>query len=202
MEQEYKWKLAAPADAQALLNIQTIRSQIVGHETVEMAATYYDTPGRLLWQLHGGLRLRRENQVSVCCLKLSVTEISGCALREEYEAQANTIEEGLSLLPNKGAPAELCSRLQAEGLTELCAVTYTRQAYQLRVIRDRMTCTGELTVDLGSASRQGRSGPISEMEFEMKSGDEASFHVFAQELAAEFHLEPEPLSKLARAMSV
>ena len=202
MEQEYKWKLADPADAEALLASPSVQPLIFDHKTIEMAASYYDTPERLLWQLHGGLRLRQENDVSVCCLKLSVTEDNGCTLREEYEAQADTIGEGLSLLPDQGAPAELCRRLRTEGLSVLCAVAYTRQAYQLRVVRDGTECIGELTVDLGSASRQERSVPISEMEFELKSGSETLFYAFAQELADKFHLEPEPLSKLARAMTV
>ena len=202
MEQEYKWKLADPQAGEGLLAAGLDRASSGARETISMAATYYDTADRLLWSLHGGLRLRQENGVSVCCLKLEVREEGGCTLREEFEAQAEDIRQGVALLPAQGAPEALCRQLLDRGLVELCTVDYTRRACLLRVEEDGRCCEAELTLDLGSARRQGRSGAICESEFEYKSGDPALFHAFAHRLEADYGLEPEPSSKLARAMAL
>ncbi len=59
--------------------------------------------------------------------------------------------------------------------------------------------SAELAFDYGKMSANGRTAPLCEIELEHKSGPEEAFRALGQEIAQEFGLRPQPLSKLARA---
>ena len=48
----------------------------------------------------------------------------------------------------------------------------------------------------------GKTIPFAEIEVELKSGEEAAATAFAEALAQEFNLTPEPKSKAQRAMAL
>ena len=198
MEQEFKW---STPDIGAFMDILAAYHMPEIPGTTCMDARYYDTADGMVKQMHGGLRLRTEGTQSVCCLKLAASSAFGGALkaREEFECEAPDIESGLHLLPQQTkAPADVCRALLDAGLIELGRTSFTRYA----VLLTEDGCTAELSFDHGELFRDGRRAPISEIELEFKSGSVQAFEALGSRLQQNFHLTPEPLSKLVRLMQL
>ncbi len=197
MEREYKWKLPE-GDIDQLLTQLAGEMIIQGKKATQMRAIYYDSGAGIISGQRGALRLRQEGETSVCCMKLPSTIQGACSIREEYEVTAQDIQEGLTLLPSRGAPQALCDTLRQQGLWELCHIDFVRTALQVEVAQGDDSMVAELSVDMGQVRGNGRTLPIAEVEFELHSGNETLFHQVAQGLAEKFSLQNEPLSKMAR----
>ncbi len=165
-----------------------------------LESSYFDTADGMLRNKKAALRLRRENERTVCCMKLRGEEESTDGLRahEEYQCDAGTLEDGLRQLPEKGAPEALCGELLHAELKEICTVSFRRCA----VLLQEQDTVCELALDKGELRREGRGAPLCEIELEYVAGDEKAFHALAAELADQLDLVPENESKLARAMKV
>ena len=195
MERELKWH----ADARLHDEVAAWAAPLCTAETrYDMDARYYDTADGMLAARRAGLRIRRENGESVCCLKCDVHTEGAEHVREEYECPADTIEHGLAALPAVGAPAALCGALAQSGVTEICRVHFTRRALTLTY----QGAVAELALDTGTLSRGTREAPLCEIELEAKSGTDEGFRALCARLSSAFFLRPEPRSKLARAMAL
>ena len=195
MEQEFKWR-ARPEQFKALCAALNLVPN--AQATIQMDATYYDTPDGLLRAHKIGLRLRRENVQSVCCMKLRNTEQDGLHVHAEYECAADTLAQGLRDLPAQGAPADLCAQLMQVPLIPIAHVQFIRQP----VLWAQDGFTAELSLDTGTLGSQTNQTDFCEIECEYKSGDYTAFQSACQTQAARLALAPEPLSKLARALSL
>ena len=198
MEIEYKWNLSDEKDVERLIMAAAAAGSATGPNEVHMHATYYDTAKRDVYHMHGGLRIRRENAESVCCLKLTATSQGDCKTRREYEVDAADIREGLEKLPDAGAPREICEQLLANGPAPTCETAFVRRAYAIAA----ESFAAELAIDTGELRRNGKTAPIHEIELEYESGSEDAFHAFAARLQDELGLSVQELSKLARAMAL
>ena len=198
MEREFKWMIPDPSEFDPIADSSTVSALVQKKGRLEMEAMYYDTADNLIARCHSGLRLRRENETRVVCLKLAAESGFGGArkAREEYEFTAPDIRTGIQNLPAAGAPQDICDCLLQANLIELGRTAFTRFWFLLSY----QGCTCELAFDYGKLTRNGRVGPICEMELELKSGSEADFDALAVQLQQEFDLKPQPLSKLARMM--
>ncbi len=198
MEIEYKWEMPDEATLVTLLDDATIAPMLGEQRELRMRATYYDTPDRDVYRLHGGLRVRCENDDSVCCLKLVASAEGACKARQEFEVKADDVLEGLCRLPEVGAPADICERLIAGNPQPTCETDFVRHERTL-------TCadfTAVFAVDIGEMRNRGRTAPIHEIELEYLDGSQDAFHAFARQMQGEFNLVIQPLSKLARAMTL
>ena len=197
MEKEYKWRANEYVLGQALLWASSrIGSQ---SRTIHMQSQYYDTLDGLLSRQQAALRLRRENARSVCCLKMNNQNTpEGMRAHEEYQCDAETVQEGLHALPDKGAPRDLCEQALAAQLEMICNVDFRRCAVLLQ--EGDTVC--ELALDEGTLRHGGRTAPLCEIELEYVAGSEDAFHSLAAELAEYLSLVPEPESKLVRAMKL
>ncbi len=199
MEQEYKLQIP-------LHTLSAIAAYLQGlpgrqrHDTLHMAAVYYDTPEGLLKQQGGALRIRRENDRSVCCMKRTLKREGAQAIREEYEAEAETLTEGLQKLPEAGAPKEFCIFLSHQTFRELGRTDFLRNCYLFAFDGDA-PFTAELAFDVGALGSPEHMQPFEELELELKSGDADAFDAYARSLERRFALIPQPLSKLARAIA-
>ena len=203
MEIEYKWDLAEDELERRVAESSRVSGNTATREIIEMHAIYYDSVDNQVGKLHGGLRVRRENDESVCCLKLSAEGEGGYRVRREYEVDADCIETGLRLLPQAGAPADLCTELLSKELQVLCETEFTREALTIEVAgAESEAFVAELAIDSGMMRRQGREAPIHELELEYKSGSLDAFHAYAKRLEVDFGLKVQPLAKLARAMAL
>lgn len=197
MEHEYKWR----ADEALLGGALLWASGRLGSasRTIHMRSQYFDSADGLLRQNEAALRLRLENSRGVCCMKLrNVSTPEGMRTHEEYECEAATIEEGLARLPEAGAPKDLCAKAASAELAVQCTVDFMRVAVLIQ--QNDTVC--ELALDQGELQHEGRTAPLCEIELEHIVGSEEPFHALAAELAEHLSLDPEPESKLARAMKL
>ncbi len=198
MEQEYKWMIPQETLAPLAEYLHGLQGRL-RHDTLHMAATYYDTPDDLVHRQGGALRIRRENDRSVCCMKRTLKKDGAQAIREEYETEAETLAEGLQKLPDAGAPRELCIFLSHQTFRELGRTDFVRNCYLLEFPGDA-SFTAEFAVDVGALGAADNMQPFEELELELKSGDADAFDAYARSLEQRFSLIPQPLSKLARAI--
>lgn len=188
MGREYELKYRADGET-----IAAIQRKYGVFTPISMETTYYDTPDLKLAFRHWTLRRRLENGVSVCTFKKPLDDGS----RAEWEVACGSIMNGVMQLCQSGAPWELM-RATAGGLMPLCGARFTR----LAKVMELEGCTVELALDRGVLTGGNRELPLAEVEVELKAGSGKAAAAFAEGLAAEFALEPEPLSKFARAMAL
>ena len=167
MEKEYKWRADEKLLGQALLWASSrIGSQ---SRTINMESSYFDTADGLLKEHQAALRLRRENDRSVCCMKLRNTDTpDGMRAHEEYQCEAVSLLDGLRRLPELGAPNDLCERALAADLQEICTVSFRRCAVLLQ--EGDTVC--EMALDEGELRHNGKSAPLCEIELEYVAGSE------------------------------
>ena len=204
MEVEYKWDLTDAGGLAALDAAEKLSPYIRGSKDIAMHAIYYDTVDGDVLALRGGLRRREENGLGVCSLKLEVEVSDGKATREEYEVACDDIRQALELLPEAGAPRDVCEMLAGKELKVNCETEFDRRAFSLAVGAQGAADAfeAELAFDEGVLRRDGREREFREMELEHKDGSLDAFNAFALDIQDTAHLTPQPLSKLARAMSV
>ena len=195
MEQEYKWVIPRETLA-ALAGYLRENGTRLSQNTLHMQAVYYDTVQDDCYRTGSALRMRRENDRSVCCMKRTIHKEGALAEREEYETEAETLEEGLEQLPAAGAPADFCLYLRHQQFKELGRTDFIRSCYLLEV----GDFTAEFAVDIGSLGKPPHMVRFEEIELELKSGSGDAFRAFAEGLQQQFALQPQPLSKLARAV--
>ena len=205
MEREYKYELTA-AVWQSVYQALFEKKE---YHTIKMDARYLDTPSRMLRSSFAALRLRKEvtdgKPETVACVKLPAAgDRFGGALRnrEEYECAVDTLlpdfdvfdvpEAVLDALIAVGAPEKLLKAAAREGFTDIARVSYTRLERKVRAGEN--VCT--VCMDKGFLGKH----PFMELEIEHKRGDFAVTKQFAEQFASDFHLEAQPLSKLARAL--
>lgn len=195
MEREYKWQASAQQFAALCATLGLAPDP---QNRLDMDATYYDDVSGALRARRIGLRLRRENGRSVCCMKLRNAAQHGLHVHEEYECPAETLAEGLSRLPGQGAPQALCQSLAAAPLVPIARVRFVRQP----AMWQQDGFAAELALDTGTLASGAQSVHFCEIECEYKSGDFSAFTAACDALAARLALTPEPLSKLARALAL
>ena len=161
--------------------------------SISMETTYYDTPTQDLRRLHWTLRRRLENGRSVCTLKIPLPDGS----RGEWETECEDILQAVPALCNLGASRQLLL-LTANGVEPFCGARFTRLT---KLLTDDIV-TVELALDQGILLGGGKELSFAEVEVEYKDGSEAAAVAFANRLAVQFGLLPEPKSKVARAMEL
>lgn len=160
---------------------------------IEMETTYFDTPDGRFSQRKMTLRLRRENDVTVCTLKTPLPQGG----RGEWECLAQNIHTGLSQLIAAGAPAE-AAQLAVDGLVVVCGARFTRLCTELPTADG----TAELALDNGVLLGGDREMPLCEVEVEQKTGSDQATVALANHLAILYGLHPETDSKFRRASAL
>ena len=85
-----------------------------------------------------------------------------------------------------------------EGLIGICGAKFTRIS---RTVKLRNSVV-ETDIDSGFLFGGGKSEPFYELEFEIKSGDKTEAGRYISNIAIQYQLEKEPLSKFARALKL
>lgn len=188
MGREFELKFAASERSQA-----AIRASFGPWQEIRMETTYFDTADCALSARHMTLRLRKENDTTVCTLKTPLPDGS----RGEWECHTNDIYDGIRTLIALGAP-NLLAGLTIGGVFPRCGARFTRLAAQVPTADG----TAELALDSGVLLGGHREIPLCEIELELKSGSDAAATALAQALAARYRLVEEPKSKFRRAMDL
>lgn len=162
-------------------------------ETVVMASTYFDTSRHDLANRRWTLRLREENGIQIITCKTP----GETGARNEWEAPAADLTEGIRLLLDMGAPANLTGLYQ-QGLKPVCGARFTRKR---RPITEGFG-EAELALDEGILTGGNRELFFREIEVELKGGDEGAFLSWCQAFRKRYDLTPEKKSKYARAAAL
>jgi inorganic triphosphatase YgiF len=170
-------------------------------QRIELENVYFDTPALALAKARAALRLRRTPDAWLQTYKTVGESRAGLHQRHEWE------------LPVKGEALEIdamleeCDDPQARDALEdaaprLIAVFRTDYSRIIWNVEHDGACIeaaldlGDITADVDGEKR--RAG-ISELELELKSGDENALYTLSAELRGAFlHLQPEDASKAER----
>lgn len=166
-------------------------------ELTPMETVYFDTPARAFSSRRWTLRHRVEGERRVACMKTPSDEPHA---RNEFEVEAPEMNEAaLSALIAAGAPQEAAALAAAEGLLPVCGAKFIRKA---AVLRFSDGSTAVLSGDVGMLHGAAEQTDFCELELELQQGQPEQMLRFAQQLAQEFALRPEPKSKHARAAAL
>ena len=188
MGREFELKFAATTAVQA-----AIRQEFSGFREISMETTYFDTADGALSDRRVTLRLRKENETSICTLKTPLLDGS----RGEWECQADNITDGLNALVALGAPRE-AAFWATQGLQPVCGAKFTRLVAEVTTADG----TAELALDSGILLGGGKETALCEVDVELKSGSDRATLAFAEGLAAKYNLQPENKSKFRRALGL
>jgi triphosphatase len=168
---------------------------------IELTNVYFDTPECGLAKAKSALRLRRTPDQWLQTYKVLGKSKAGLSNRHEWEMPvAGEALEIQSLIVScedeaaRNALSEAAPDLIALFKTDFRRIVWDieREGSQIEVALDR----GEITAEVDGETR---SAPISELELELKSGEESSLSLLAAELRGAFpEMIPEDLSKAER----
>lgn len=162
---------------------------------IKMQTAYFDTPDGFFRQNRQTLRLRQEDDVSVCTFK---TALEGLA-RLELDCEAQTIEEGAAILAkNPQLPESARQALLCGAFVPTCGAKFTRQTRLCRV----ETTTFELCADMGRLTGGDKTEPLREIELELVEGDPAVLERVAQGLMDAYGISVCTQSKHQRALAL
>ncbi|MFM0396648.1 CYTH domain-containing protein [Paraburkholderia phytofirmans] len=199
MEREIKLALP-PAQVQAATQWFVARTGAQGRP-IKLVNIYFDTPALALAGSKSALRLRQTPDGWLQTFKTVGNAKDGLHSRHEWEmpvaGEKLEIDALLGECDEHSAADAL--RQAAPELTELFRTNFTRTLWHVEVDGSDI----EAAIDQGDvfAKVEGetRRAPISEVELELKSGDEAALHTLAAELGKQIAgLAPDNISKAQR----
>ena len=168
---------------------------------IELANVYFDTPDCALAKAKSALRLRRTPDEWLQTYKTLGKSVGGLSNRHEWElpvaGEALEIDALLAACENDAARDALeraAPDLIALFKTDVRRILWDieREGAQIEVALD----LGEITAEVDGKTRRAE---ISELELELKSGEESALSMLAAELRGAFpELTPEDQSKAQR----
>lgn len=199
MEIEAKYRVDDPAvfaQVQAATTIGpfSLQARPSEHQT----NTYFDTADLRLRAGRYGLRVRDVGERRVATLKGGGGVQGARHQREEWEQSIGEDDH-----PQRWPDCEVRDRVLAllDGAELLPVVVVQTLRHVIDVLRDGRT-VAEMALDEGTIRCGNRGMPFREIEVELKGGSEADLDEVVAALLAQFALEPEEQSKLARGMAL
>ena len=202
MSIEREIKLALPATQHD--DVARFFTQRTGREgtTIALANVYFDTPDLQLAKAKSALRLRRTPDQWLQTYKTVGQSTAGLHSRFEWEMPVAGEKLDIdAMLTACGDEARAPTRLTnaAADLIALFRTDFARVFWDIEHDGAKI----EAALDLGDVSAEvdgdTRKAPISEVELELKSGDESALSTLSAELRGAFpDLEPDDISKAQR----
>lgn len=199
MEREIKLALP-PAQVQAAAQWFVARAGAAGRP-IRLVNIYFDTPQLTLASSKSALRLRQTPDGWLQTFKTVGNASNGLHSRHEWEmpvaGEKLEIDALLHACDEQSAANAL--RQAAPALIELFRTNFTRTLWNVELDSAEV----EAAIDQGDVFAEvngdTRRAPISEVELELKSGDEAALHALAAELGKQIAgLAPDNISKAQR----
>ena len=163
-----------------------------------MSAEYFDTDDFDLSKEKMTLRRRIEGDRTVCAVKSPVKSKDGVFFRKETEVESENIADALKAFASEsGENAAAAERIFTENLKVKVKMEFLRKYAE---VREGDTLL-ELSFDEGYMEKDGKRGPVSEMEIELKSGSVEDFEKAVKRLE-ELALPLGKDSKYKRAMAL
>jgi inorganic triphosphatase YgiF len=201
MGMEREIKLALPAEqVQAATQWFVARTGEQGRP-VKLVNIYFDTPQLALANSKSALRLRQTPDGWLQTFKTVGHAKDGLHSRHEWEMPVASAKlEIYALLQACDEPSAADAlRDAAPTLIELFRTNFTRTLWHVDVEGAEIEAAVDQGDVLAEVDGENRRAPISEVELELKSGDEAALHTLAAELGKQIAgLAPDNISKAQR----
>ncbi|HEX7908137.1 MAG TPA: CYTH domain-containing protein [Paraburkholderia sp.] len=199
MEREIKLTLP-PAQVQAAEQWFVARAGVAG-QPVKLVNIYFDTPGLTLATSKSALRLRQTPDGWLQTFKTVGKAKDGLHSRHEWElpvAGAKLEIDALLRACDEPSAADAL-RAAAPALIELFHTNFTRTLWHVDADGSEVEAAIDQGEVLAEVNGETRRAPISEVELELKSGDETALHTLAAELGKQIAgLAPDNISKAQR----
>ena len=153
---------------------------------------YFDTPDHALNEARVAVRIREKNGRYIQTLKTQGESINGLSRRGEWEWPL--AEPMLNVDKLQKVWSESLHGIDVAALRPVFRTDFTRQI--IDVIWEGAEI--ELALDLGQVISEDKVAPISELELELKKGDESALLSLADELRKLADLTPGDFSKAER----
>ena len=204
--QEIEFKLACRAQhALALRKHVVLEHPLAGapYSRKKLVNVYFDTPDFALRRQRIALRLRRIDRHWVQTLKASFDDAEGkgdgISIRREWEMPVAGPALELQKLADTPLKAALKIAGGAENLMPLFRVEFLRDAWTVKPFpRYAPDFVAEIAFDRGRIVAGARTGRISEIEIELKSGHIKELQYLAHVLMRDLKIKEEPRSKAKR----
>ncbi|MBC8748967.1 MULTISPECIES: CYTH domain-containing protein [Paraburkholderia] len=201
MGMEREIKLALPASqVQAATRWFVERAGNDGH-AIKLVNIYFDTPQLTLASSRSALRLRQTPDGWLQTFKTVGHATNGLHSRHEWElpvADAKLDIDGLLSACDEPAAADALKQA-APVLIALFRTNFTRTLWLIDLDGAQIEAAIDQGDVLAEVDGEARRAPISEIELELKSGDEAALHTLAAELGKRIAgLAPDDISKAQR----
>ncbi len=199
VEVELKYRVADAAAAARLAGARTLGPfRAAGRaRQVQVEDRYLDTADGALGRAGWAVRLRRGPAMTILSVKSTTPAADALHRREELEGPAD-----LSLDPHAWPPSPARSLvLEHAGDAPLLEIVTVRQLRRTRALADE-SAEVELSIDEVAVVAGGRVvDRFVELEVELRRGPATALDALAAVLAEDPDLEPEPTSKLERALA-
>lgn len=170
--------------------------------TIQLNNIYFDTPSFALAKAKSALRLRGMTDHWLQTYKTAGGDSDqGMSSRHEWEMPVSGEALEIDALLEKCDDDDACEALRdaAPELTALFRTDFARTLWDVEYEGSLI----EVALDLGEivtvVAGEHRTAPISELELELKSGDETALHKLTAMMRGAFtELQPENLSKARR----
>ncbi len=201
METEFKFGLNdASVFDKIVENAEINKIGLDAVETIDMHASYFDTPEQD-FRKHGiAYRIRQENERITATIKWDVNVSDGLHRREEFNLVVNderfAEHPDIGLFISSDAYDVLYQAAGNKALVRTIGMDYVRKQFKVDTGKS-ISC---ISVDEGQIYHiDGHIVPICELEVEWYYGDENDFIALANLIQTKYGLEPENKSKLQRA---
>ena len=198
---ESEIKLALPAGQVHAATAFFIAHTGVAGRDVTLENIYFDTPGLTLARSKSALRLRRTPDGWLQTFKTAGSAKGGLHSRHEWEmpVAGDALEIDALLRACEVPDIAAALREAAPGLIELFRTNFTRTLWQVQHDGADIEAAIDLGEVIADVNGKTRRAPVSEIELEQKSGDEAALHALAQVLSTHIPgLAPDDVSKAQR----
>ena len=199
MEREIKLALP-PAQVQAATQWFVARTGAQGGP-IKLVNIYFDTPELTLASSKSALRLRQTPDGWLQTFKTVGKSENGMHTRHEWEipVAGEKLEIDALLRECDEPSAASALRQAAPELIELFRTNFTRTLWHVQADGSEVEAAIDQGEVFAEVDGEARRAPISEVELELKSGDEAALHTLAAELGKQIAgLAPDDISKAQR----
>ncbi|EAQ66555.1 hypothetical protein MED121_07720 [Marinomonas sp. MED121] len=159
--------------------------------SLQLMNGYFDTQDNILMQSGIALRIRAINERYIQTLKTRGSNRIGMHARGEWEwdIKADVLE--LERLTDEMLPQNLHDRAWVKGLLQVFRTDFERQIWLIKEADTLM----EVVCDQGEVTSPYGKDQISELELELKQGDEVTLYDFASRLAKSVPVQVSTVSK-------
>jgi len=159
--------------------------------SLQLMNGYFDTDNNTLMQSGIALRIRAVNGRYIQTLKTRGSNRIGMHARGEWEWDIKEDVLELARLTNDMLPEDLHDRVWSKDLLQVFRTDFERQIWMIQTADTLM----EVVCDQGEVTSPYGKDEISELELELKQGDEIGLYDFASRLAMAVPVQVSTVSK-------